>query len=111
MGEKNSADGPPTPAAATASSAVPPGQPGTAPAVTASPPLPPFVPVAPKAIPMCPIEHILYGPAVAPEQRIKGYSEDEFENFIREWAFFYKQLKEKKYTQVGRFGGAGDMGR
>lgn len=74
-------------------------------------PLPPFVPVLPKPAPQCPLEHILYGPPVAPEQHIKGYSEDEFENFIREWAFQYKQIKLKAYVQVGRFGGAGDMGR
>lgn len=65
----------------------------------------------PKAAPQCPLEHILYGPPVAPEQHIKGYSEDEFENFIREWAFHHKQIKLKAYVQVGRFGGAGDMGR
>jgi hypothetical protein len=45
------------------------------------------------------------------ELRIKGYSEDEFEGLIQEWAFFYKQLKEKRYVQVGKFGGAGDKGR
>src|SRR4051794_40958962 len=59
----------------------------------------------------CPIEHILYGPPVEPEHRIKGYSEDEFENFVREWAFYRGQLQDKRYVQVGRFGGAGDMGR
>jgi hypothetical protein len=59
----------------------------------------------------CPIEHILFGPPVEPEQRIKGYSEDEFENFVREWAFYRGQLQDRRYVQVGRFGGAGDMGR
>jgi hypothetical protein len=57
------------------------------------------------------MEHILYGPPVAPQQHIKGYSEDEFENFICEWAFYYKQIEKNAYHQVGRFGGAGDMGR
>ena len=71
----------------------------------------PFVPILPSAALQCPIEHILYGPPVAPEHHIKGYSEDEFENFIREWAFYYKQINQKAYAQVGRFGGAGDMGR
>ena len=59
----------------------------------------------------CTPEQILYGPPVEPEHRIKGYSEDEFENFIREWAFYHKQLRLKQYVQVGKFGGAGDMGR
>ena len=54
---------------------------------------------------------MLYGPPVDAELRIKDYSEDDFEGFIQEWAFFYKQLKEKRYVQVGKFGGAGDKGR
>lgn len=57
------------------------------------------------------MEHLLYGPPVDAQLRIKGYSEDEFEGFIQEWAFFYKQLQEKRYVQVGQFGGAGDKGR
>jgi hypothetical protein len=74
--------------------------------------IPAFAPILPKAPENpCPIEHILYGPPIDPEQRIKGYSEDEFENFIREWAFYRGQLADKRYVQVGRFGGAGDMGR
>jgi hypothetical protein len=74
--------------------------------------LPAFTPVMPRPPENpCPIEHILYGPPVEPEQRIIGYSEDEFENFIREWAFYRGQLQDKRYVQVGRFGGAGDMGR
>ncbi len=73
---------------------------------------PVFTPVLPKAPENpCPIEYILHGPPVDPEQRVKGYSEDEFENFIREWAFYRGQLADKRYVQVGRFGGAGDMGR
>lgn len=72
---------------------------------------PTFVSVLPTVPSQCPIEYILYGPPVAPEQRIMAYSEDEFENFIREWAFYYKQIKQKVYVQVGRFGGSGDMGR
>ena len=74
--------------------------------------LPTFVPALPKEpAEHCPLEHILFGPPVEPEHRIRGYSEDEFENFIREWAFYHKQIKEKRYVQVGKFGGAGDMGR
>lgn len=77
----------------------------------AQPQLPTFVATLPTVATRCQTEHILYGPPIAPEQHIKGYSEDEFESFIREWAFYYKQIKQKAYTQVGRFGGAGDMGR
>jgi len=75
------------------------------------PVFPPFVCVLPKVALRRPVEHILYGPPLAPEQHIKGYPEDEFENFIREWAFHHKQIRLKAYSQVGRFGGAGDMGR
>ena len=72
---------------------------------------PSFVPTLPPVTAPCPLEYIFHGPPVTPEQHIKGYSEDEFESFIREWAFHYKQIKQKAYAQVGRFGGAGDMGR
>lgn len=75
------------------------------------PVIPQFAEVAPKASQKCPLEHILYGPPLPPEQHIKAYSEDEFENFVREWAFYYGQLRQKAYVRVGRFGGAGDMGR
>lgn len=56
-------------------------------------------------------EQILLGPPVDPRVRVKGYSDDEFENLVREWAFHFGQLREKTYVQIGRFGGAGDMGR
>ncbi len=73
---------------------------------------PKFTPVLPKTPEQpCSINDLLYGPRVEPELRIRGYSEDEFENFVREWAFYYCQLQQKRYIQVGRFGGAGDMGR
>lgn len=74
--------------------------------------MPSFVvapPTAPSA--QCTPEEVLYGPPVEPLVRIKAYSDDEFENFIREWAFYYRQVKLRKYAQIGRFGGGGDMGR
>lgn len=110
--------GPVAPASLATAPPVPSAAPSTVPTLAGStspsaptPALPPFVPVIPKAKPSCPLEHILYGPPVDPEQHIKGYSEDGFESFIREWAFLYKQVNQKAYVQVGRFGGAGDMGR
>lgn len=86
---------------------------------TATPPLP--IPAAslltftkvlptPPATPCTP-EDILLGPPVDPKLRIKGYSDEEFENLVREWAYLYQQLQKGKYVQVGKFGGAGDMGR
>jgi hypothetical protein len=80
-------------------------------AAPAEPPAPTFARVDPVTPQSCPLGHIFYGPPVSPEQHIKGYSDEEFELFIREWAFYHKQVREKLYTQVGRFGGAGDMGR
>lgn len=72
----------------------------------------PFIPTPPAApTQACTPEQILFGPPVEPHDRIICYSEDEFENFIREWAFYYKQLQLKRYVQVSRFGGSGDMGR
>lgn len=56
-------------------------------------------------------EQILLGPHVSPLDRIKNYSEDEFEAFIQEWAFFYLQEVSKKYFQINRVGGSGDLGR
>ena len=106
-----SASPPALPVVPLAQPAAAPAPAGAAQSPPAATPLPSFVPVLPKATPQCPLEHILYGPPVAPEQHIKGYSEDEFENYIREWAFQYQQIKQKAYVLVGRFGGAGDMGR
>lgn len=74
-------------------------------------PLPRFITVPPTPPSYTPIEYILYGPPVDPVDRIRRYSEEDFEDFIREWAFLFKQCKQKAYCQVGRFGGAGDMGR
>ena len=45
-----------------------------------------------------------------PQDRIIRYSEAEFENFNREWAFYHKQLQLKRYMQVSKFAGSGDMG-
>ena len=78
----------------------------TAALMTSFIPTPPTDPSAP-----CTPEEIFFGPPVEPLVRIKNYSDGEFENFIREWAFYYRQVQLKKYSQVGRFGGAGDMGR
>jgi hypothetical protein len=65
----------------------------------------------PPAKPVCTPEEILMGPQIDPLDRIKLYSDDEFEEMIREWAFFYLQDKAGKYKRVQRLGGAGDRGR
>ena len=110
--EDNSGNGKSVPIDDHAAQSAQPAPPGLLPSPPTAPStVPTFVPVLPSETSHCPIEHIFHGPPVSPEQRIKGYSEGEFENFIREWAFYYKQIKQKAYAQVGRFGGAGDMGR
>lgn len=71
-----------------------------------------FEPVdRPAPNPECTPQQILTGPPISPEDRIKLYSDAQFEDFIREWAFFFLQEKSGKYVRVERFGGAGDMGR
>lgn len=55
-------------------------------------------------------EEILKGPSITPEKRIQLYDDNEFEDFIREWAYYCLQ-KSGLYVGVRRFGGAGDLGR
>lgn len=50
---------------------------------------------------------VLLGPPIHPEDRIKLYSDQEWERFIQEWVDSLRQ----KYELVERCGGAGDMGR
>jgi len=52
-------------------------------------------------------ESVVMGPIVSPVDRIKLYSPNEWEEFIKEWA---ESLKSD-YYHVERLGGAGDMGR
>lgn len=47
------------------------------------------------------------GPAISPQQRLLIYSEDDWEEFVQEWAHY---CLKKTYKQVQRFTGAGDMG-
>jgi hypothetical protein len=47
------------------------------------------------------------GPPISPEQRIRLYSPDQWEEFIEEWAGSLKN----DYADVVRLGGAGDEGR
>ena len=56
-------------------------------------------------------EQIISGPRLNPLERITLYSEDEFERFIHEWAFYYLKTKRKEYVKTARWGGAGDLGR
>lgn len=59
----------------------------------------------------CTPQQILTGPPIDPIDRIRIYSADQFEDFIKEWAFFYLQKVFGKYDRVMRFGGSGDQGR
>lgn len=65
----------------------------------------------PNPQPILTAEEILLGPPVAPEQRVRLYSDEEFETFIEEWAYFFLSVPSNQYVKVGRFGGAGDAGR
>jgi hypothetical protein len=65
----------------------------------------------PPPMPICTPEEILVGPPVDPLARIKLYSDADFEEMIREWAFFYLQKHCCQYKRVQRLGGAGDRGR
>jgi hypothetical protein len=65
----------------------------------------------PPAKPACTPEEILMGPSIDPLDRLKLYSDKQFEELIHEWAFFYLQGKTGKYKRVQRLGGAGDRGR
>ena len=56
-------------------------------------------------------EQILLGERLEPIEYIKSYHDKKFEMFILEWAYLYLQEISGEYEQVGRFGGAGDMGR
>jgi len=60
-------------------------------------------------VPLTP-EEILMGPPIDPKERVRLYSEDDFEEFIREWAFLCLQ-KSGEYISVRRSGGSGDLGR
>lgn len=52
---------------------------------------------------------VLEGAIIAPIDRLKTISEDDFEIITAEWAFYY--LKDKYGGQVKQMGGAGDKGR
>src|SRR4051794_4022384 len=67
--------------------------------------------VAPEPKKLLSPEQILLGPHIPPLDRLKIMSAEEFEEFIREWAFYFLQRLARKYVQVARVGGAGDMGR
>jgi len=60
---------------------------------------------------MCSPEQILTGEYIDPRDRIKLYSDAQFEDFIEEWAFFVLQEQKNEYVRVARFGNAGDKGR
>lgn len=47
------------------------------------------------------------GPVIAPIERIRLFSPDQWEDFVHEWA----QSLREQYAHVDRCGGAGDMGR
>lgn len=59
----------------------------------------------------CTPQQILTGPPIDPLDRVKIYSADQFEDFIKEWAYFFLQKISGKYERVMRFGGSGDQGR
>lgn len=63
-------------------------------------------PPQPRLTPM----EILKGPSITPHQHVQLYDDKAFEEFIRDWAFYYLQ-KAGIYQGVRRFGGAGDLGR
>lgn len=50
---------------------------------------------------------VVHGPTIPPQQIILLYSPTQWEEFIHEWAYY---ALKSKYTQVQRFGGAGDKG-
>lgn len=52
-------------------------------------------------------DQVTYGPPIPPQQRILLYSEEQWEEFIQEWAHY---CLKGKYRQVQRFSGAGDRG-
>jgi hypothetical protein len=45
-------------------------------------------------------------PPVSPQGRVYQYDDDEWENFVREWA----ATLSNGYVQIKRFGGSGDHG-
>jgi hypothetical protein len=65
----------------------------------------------PAPCPECTPQQILSGPPVEPLDRIKNYSEAQFEAFIAEWAYYYLKELSGEYESVARTGGAGDKGR
>lgn len=54
---------------------------------------------------------LLMGKSVAPIDRLKIISEDDFEELIEEWIHGYLKKKYKKIEKVIRLAGAGDKGR
>lgn len=52
-------------------------------------------------------DQVQHGPPIRPEDRVKLYSPDEWEAFIKEWL----SGLEKEYEVVEKLGGAGDKGR
>lgn len=71
--------------------------------------VPPPVPIPP-AQPLSPglaADVVASGPPVHPEDRIKLFSDKEWERFVQEWV---DSLRDE-YDTVERCGGAGDMGR
>ncbi|MFS0687813.1 ABC-three component system protein [Sporosarcina sp. 179-K 8C2 HS] len=53
-------------------------------------------------------QQLILGTLIAPIDKIKTFSDKQFEDIIREWADGYLKTK---YNKVYRCGGAGDMGR
>jgi hypothetical protein len=62
---------------------------------------------APAASPSVTAAQVTTGPAIPPQQQLLLYSEDQWEDFVQEWAHY---CLKKQYTEVQRFTGAGDRG-
>ena len=64
----------------------------------------------PKAIGRLTNNDILFGPTIAPIDRLKIFSADNFEDMVREWVSGY-MVKRGIYTGFAKCSGGGDMGR
>lgn len=70
-------------------------------------PSPVPIPQPPAPLPGLAVDVVASGPSVHPEDRIKLFSDTQWELFIQEWV---SSLRDE-YDLVERCGGAGDMGR